>query len=166
MFQKLSSRTNCVQLNCSVSWAISSGQDEQLTLNKLCDRMQKACKWRGDAATEDAMYVTWWLSRCSGWSRATGGDGEKNTSLESRWFCEGEILVKMAWHVHGILEVGEQIHSRFGESRAPPHIVNMTWHLYSDSVYMIIIHVLCMFYPADWQYYCWRKKSCTSWDRE
>ena len=61
MFQKLSPRTNCVQLNSSVSSAISAGQDEQLTLNKLCDRMQKACKWRGDAATEDAMYVTWLL---------------------------------------------------------------------------------------------------------
>ena len=119
MFQKLSPRTNCVQLNlnCSVSWATSSGQDEQLTLNKLCDRMQKACKWRGDAATEDAMYVTWSLSRCSGWSRATGGDGEKTHLLKDGGFVRGKSWSK--WHdMPGILEVGEQIHSGFGESRA------------------------------------------------
>ena len=36
-----------------------SGQEDQLTLVKLGDRLQKSCKWRGDAASEDALYASW-----------------------------------------------------------------------------------------------------------
>ncbi|CAK9094875.1 ATP-dependent DNA helicase Q-like 2 (RecQ-like protein 2) (AtRQ2) (AtRecQ2) (AtRecQl2), partial [Durusdinium trenchii] len=41
---------------CQAAVAVR-GQEEQLTLAKLCDRVQKTCKWKGEAATEDAMYV-------------------------------------------------------------------------------------------------------------
>ena len=35
------------------------GKEEQLTLVKLGDRVQKACKWRGEPAGEDALYAPW-----------------------------------------------------------------------------------------------------------
>ena len=152
MFPKLSPRTNCIQLNCSVSWAISAGQDEQLTLNKLCDRMQKACKWRGDAATEDAMYVTWLLrSNDSGLS-------------DMRWRYEqhlledgdlmGWILAKMAWHIRNLENCGPR----------DTLCHNMTWHLCSDSV--CDHNLRAMYVLPRLQYYCWGKKSYTSWYRE
>ncbi|CAJ1454833.1 unnamed protein product [Effrenium voratum] len=33
------------------------GKEELFTLTKLSDKLQKACKWKGDAAADDAMYV-------------------------------------------------------------------------------------------------------------
>ncbi|CAE8623472.1 unnamed protein product, partial [Polarella glacialis] len=33
------------------------GSEEQLTLAKLGDKLQKACKWRGEEASDDAMFV-------------------------------------------------------------------------------------------------------------
>ena len=33
------------------------GKEEQLTLVKLGEKIQKACKWKGVAAGEDALYV-------------------------------------------------------------------------------------------------------------
>eukprot|EP00435_Cladocopium_sp_Y103_P033024 s1915_g8.t1 len=41
---------------CEVAVA-QRGKEEQLTLAKLGDRLQKACKWRGETAAEDALYV-------------------------------------------------------------------------------------------------------------
>lgn len=41
---------------CEVAVA-QRGKEEQLTLVKLGDRVQKACKWRGEPAGEDALYV-------------------------------------------------------------------------------------------------------------
>jgi len=35
------------------------GKEEQLTLVKLGDRVQKTCKWRGEPAGEDALYAPW-----------------------------------------------------------------------------------------------------------
>eukprot|EP00931_Biecheleriopsis_adriatica_P001429 TRINITY_DN10177_c0_g1_i1.p1 TRINITY_DN10177_c0_g1~~TRINITY_DN10177_c0_g1_i1.p1 ORF type:complete len:740 (+),score=141.02 TRINITY_DN10177_c0_g1_i1:29-2221(+) len=43
---------------CTLRLALEAkSNDELLTLAKLGEKVQKACKWRGDAASEDALYV-------------------------------------------------------------------------------------------------------------